>query len=101
MLVTKIAPKLKPYVLAAGLAVGTMSAAAAPMMRDSFEKVDNKEIAAEQTDKNEKEDRIIWLDLIQWIPLVGFWGTLKLADYIEKKEQAEEQKEAEGKNKEV
>ena len=101
MLVSKIGPKLKPYILAAGLAVGTVSVAL-PMQNDRFDKFSDKEMMSDGYGVREKGWGLSWMDLIQWFPLLGLYGVVKIANYLERKELEEEEREkAADKNKQV
>ena len=100
MLVQKIAPKARPYMLTALLCVGMSPIFAREQQQDRFVKQEKSVETVTEIQKDDDDGSIKYLfKAIKWLPIVGLFGIIKLADHIEKKElEEEEEKEKANKN---
>ena len=92
MLVQKIAPKVRPYILSALLCAGMSPLFAKEQPHDKFVK---QEKSVETVTEIQNDDGYIKYLIrgIALLPIVGLFGIMKLANHIERKELEEEEKE--------
>lgn len=93
MLVQKIAPKVRPYILSALLCAGMSPLFAKEQPHDKFVK---QEKSVEKVTEIQKDDDDGYVEyLVRGIglfPILGLLGIMKLANHIERKELEEEEK---------
>ena len=90
----RIIQRTLPYIMATALTAG-IAIKSAKAGNDEFYKSEPK-IEQEQPTKNKDNEKDIpWMDIISGTCILAFLGILKIADYVEKRENQAEKREIE------